>query len=107
MGMGFYDLVAKTTPDWTIRLLMPKPQLSLDKCNHCNLCVKNCPTNNISDEAYPKIGDACIRCYRCQTVCPKGAIFSRWEIGDIILKILYNPRFEHWFGDIQAGEKVY
>jgi flavodoxin/Pyruvate/2-oxoacid:ferredoxin oxidoreductase delta subunit len=104
---GFYDMVAKSSSDSVIRFLMPVPQLSPEKCDHCNLCIKKCPMHNIVDEGYPRIGKECIRCYICQTGCPNGAFGSKWHFGDIILKMLYNPRFEYWFGDLQRGEKIY
>ncbi|MBR1747295.1 MAG: EFR1 family ferrodoxin [Clostridia bacterium] len=46
-----------------------------DKCVGCNLCVKNCPRDNIKvvDGKYT-FGGNCIGCVRCSFSCPKDAI---------------------------------
>ncbi len=49
------------------------------ECSLCNTCEESCPTNAMdskSGEANPK---ACIRCFRCFTVCPEKTL----SIGDL------------------------
>ncbi len=47
-----------------------------DKCVHCDLCIKMCPTGNITkDEDGKKVfGDKCILCVKCYNLCPKDAV---------------------------------
>lgn len=48
------------------------------KCNSCGLCMKACPTRNISEDANGRRvwGRNCILCFACETRCPKEAIAS-------------------------------
>jgi NADH-quinone oxidoreductase subunit F len=50
-------------------------ELHLDQtlCIQCNLCIKNCPVNAISEE-YVIDNEICTRCNSCIEVCPKDAI---------------------------------
>ena len=56
------------------------------KCLHCNLCVKTCPTKNITvkDSGKIKFGGNCIMCMRCSFNCPVNAIdlglFQGWKV---------------------------
>jgi ferredoxin len=106
-GWGFYDIVTMTTPDPIVRLLMPEPKVDADKCDRCGWCAVHCPVDNITLDPHPALGGACIRCYRCLTGCPKGAYHANWALGDLVLKALYSPAFERWFGDLQSTEEVY
>lgn len=56
-----------------------------DKCIQCQLCVKRCPTNNITIENGEfKFGKNCLMCMRCSFHCPKNAIkigyFEKWKV---------------------------
>lgn len=57
-----------------------------DKCVHCNLCVKTCPTENITVDESGKIkfGKNCTMCMRCSFNCPVNAInlglFEGWKV---------------------------
>ena len=106
-GWGFYDIVAKTTPDVVARLLMPEPKVNAEKCDQCQWCVKHCPVDNIALQPHPVLGGECIRCYRCLTGCPREAFSASWALGELILKALYSPTLERWFGDLEPTEKVY
>ena len=45
------------------------------KCVHCQKCVKNCPTKNITyADGKFRFGKHCIGCVRCSFRCPTGAI---------------------------------
>lgn len=56
-----------------------KPFYSTDACTSCALCVKNCPTRNITlVNGRPKWGGNCTQCLGCMHKCPARAI----EYGD-------------------------
>lgn len=46
-----------------------------NKCNNCNLCMKQCPTQNIYRDSDGKIKfhHQCLMCMRCSFYCPKDA----------------------------------
>lgn len=47
-------------------------------CNQCELCVRNCPVNNINTtDRTVSFGDNCMGCMRCIYRCPKEAITSK------------------------------
>jgi len=48
-----------------------KPDIDLSKCTGCELCVKNCPMNNL-EKMNGKIVSRkkCTMCYRCVSHCP-------------------------------------
>ena len=106
-GRGFYDLVAKLSTDGFLRLLLPAPKLDSTQCNQCGSCVQECPMNNIVLEPYPVLDNQCIRCYRCLTGCPQEAFAADWRFGNLATWTLYNTAFEHWFGDLKPGERIY
>ena len=52
-----------------------KKKVSSEKCIHCGLCEKLCPSKNISNiEGNMVFGKNCVNCYGCINWCPKGAI---------------------------------
>jgi len=106
-GNGFYDFVAKVNTDDGIRRLVAGPVVEPDKCNECRWCQYICPVNNISMEPYPVIGDACLRCFRCYTGCPKKAFSLDMRVGNLLTHMFYNTLFERYLGDVKPGEKFY
>lgn len=54
------------------------PTINMDKCNGCDICVDECPTNVFEMEADHKAHviepAACIDCMLCETDCPTNAI---------------------------------
>lgn len=45
------------------------------KCSHCMLCVKKCPTANITyEDGRFRFGGRCAMCMRCVMYCPKDAV---------------------------------
>lgn len=63
-----------------------------DDCNQCNLCIQNCPTENISYEKETgkiKFGNKCTFCMRCVYLCPKRCIKNKY-MNFLILKDGYN-----------------
>ena len=61
-----------------------------DICNHCNLCLDNCPTRNIySERGEIKFGNKCTFCLRCVYLCPVKSIKNKY-MNFLILKEGYN-----------------
>ena len=61
---------------------MKKKFHATEECTFCELCVKNCPVQNISIfEKNIVFGDQCVMCLRCIHQCPAEAI----QIGKITL----------------------
>ena len=56
-----------------------------DKCVHCQKCINECPTHNMTvvDGKF-KFGKKCLMCMRCAHLCPKNAIkigwFNKWKV---------------------------
>ncbi|MBO4901541.1 MAG: EFR1 family ferrodoxin [Lachnospiraceae bacterium] len=46
-----------------------------DACTGCGLCVKNCPTGNLTvKDGKAVAASSCTMCYRCISSCPKQAV---------------------------------
>ena len=68
-----------TTNQWLSKNLLSKTlKVNRNKCKPCGICIKECPTNNISEDAdgYPVWGSNCLVCLYCELKCPKEAIHS-------------------------------
>ena len=47
-------------------------------CNHCGLCIQNCPQKNIHmNNNTPKFGFRCVWCLKCIYACPYNALSPR------------------------------
>lgn len=106
LGWGFYDFLGSAISDPFLRLFMPEPKLDECKCDQCGVCILECPTQNISLETFPALGDECIRCYHCYNRCPSDAYTTNWLFGNFILWLLYNQHFVRWFGRLKTGEQM-
>jgi len=61
---------------------MKKKFYATEDCTFCELCVKNCPVQNISIiDKEIVFGDQCVMCLRCIHQCPVEAI----QIGKLTL----------------------
>lgn len=38
---------------------------------------------------------------------PQKAFYADWRLGNLATLTLYNTTFEHWFGDLKPGERIY
>jgi len=85
--LDFWLPVSMFTLDLAKRTMLPKKKINKSKCNQCERCAKNCPTDNITMNPYPTLGNDCIYCYFCEKVCTKKAIECRWSPAFRILKI--------------------
>jgi ferredoxin len=71
------------------------------KCNHCGICVKVCPAQNISmQQGKPVWNHHCEQCFACLQWCPQESIqygkktvnYSRYHHPDIQLKDVLKTR---------------
>ncbi len=104
---GFYAMVARVSTDSFLRFVLPEPRLIAARCTQCRWCALECPVHNITMQPYPRLGIGCIRCYRCLSGCPQEAFTADWRLGNLAILLFYNTAFEHWFGDVRRGERVY
>jgi len=79
-----------------------------EKCNHCGLCLENCPFRawEMDENEVPrmKVEYDCFSCYNCMVACPTGAIsivqpyyvedggFYETQGGPLAAKMPYEPR---------------
>ncbi len=105
--LGFYQLVGLIAKPFLLRIILPKPKLTQNLCNQCQICARECPVQSITLAPYPVIDSRCIRCYNCQNICPKKALDESWWYGNLVIMSLYNTIFARLFGDIKRGESIY
>lgn len=72
-----------------------------EKCNHCGLCVSQCPVNAIEKDC-KTINDNCIGCFRCLKNCPMHAKNmdndeKYQEFAKAFSEKLSNPRENEYF----------
>jgi len=72
-----------------------------ERCNHCGICQKVCPTSNIVlDQGRPVWMHGCQQCFACLQWCPKEAIqygrktarYARYHHPEISLKDILQSR---------------
>jgi len=74
-----YQLERFLTGRFFIRHLYSKLfRVDGNKCSHCTLCMKGCPTRNIREDHKGRRvwGRECILCFACEMNCPREAISS-------------------------------
>jgi len=90
------------------RFFLGKTLYASHKCNHCNVCVNECPVKAIKVvNNHPFWTTKCESCMRCMNICPERAIevahamlialFYSWIAGSAILLGLLPAFFQHWF----------
>ncbi len=69
-------------------------RLDRKKCVNCGLCMKACPTRNISEDGKGNHvwGRNCILCFACEMKCPKEAINSPVTWFTFLPFMVYNTR---------------
>jgi ferredoxin len=89
------------------RFFLAKTLYASHKCNHCNLCVKECPVQAVKIvNQRPFWTYKCESCMKCMNICPARAIeaahglvalvFYIWIAGTPILLGLLPMFFHHW-----------
>jgi ferredoxin len=69
--------IAGTISPQTMGRFSPDIRRDAGQCSDCGECIEICPTANIEMiESTPHVGDDCIKCYNCSTVCPSGVYTS-------------------------------
>jgi Pyruvate/2-oxoacid:ferredoxin oxidoreductase delta subunit/flavodoxin len=89
------------------RFFLSKTLYASHKCNHCNLCVNECPVKAIKTvNGRPFWTYKCESCMKCMNICPVRAIEAAhglvaliifvWIAGTPILMGLLPAIFHHW-----------
>jgi ferredoxin/flavodoxin len=62
--------------EFIVNFYKKKFSIAGDRCFDCGLCLRICPTGNISKNKNGEIvfGSKCIMCVKCYNLCPKDAI---------------------------------
>lgn len=82
------DMVYNIVYPYYAHYLTKKINIDNDKCIHCKLCEKNCPTQSIKITTEARFDKNCTLCQRCLSKCPKSAF--TYKKNDIVQ---YNPNF--------------
>lgn len=80
---------------WLVkRVYSPLFRVNRKKCTACGLCMKQCPTGNITEDkgGYPTWGRDCLLCLNCEMRCPKDAITSPVSWLLVRPAMMYNVR---------------
>ncbi|HEX2695951.1 MAG TPA: DUF362 domain-containing protein [Acidobacteriota bacterium] len=58
-----------------------RPAFRPGKCEGCELCLERCPGHALSRRGtrIRRDREACLLCFGCVTVCPRGAAATRWD----------------------------
>jgi flavodoxin/Pyruvate/2-oxoacid:ferredoxin oxidoreductase delta subunit len=78
---------------WLVRHVYSRLfRVNRDECTACGLCMKQCPTENITEdkEGCPVWDRGCLGCLNCEMKCPKDAITSPVSWLLFRLPMMYN-----------------
>jgi formate hydrogenlyase subunit 6/NADH:ubiquinone oxidoreductase subunit I len=86
--MQINETVGKIEPmdEWIL------PEINLERCTRCGLCVRYCPTSAVEMvETRPVIvrPQDCVYCGECEEICPADAIALSYQVEPI------SPRNDH------------
>jgi len=79
-GSTHVNFVSGRIPKFVVNFLLdeirPYPEVKVNKCIGCGICVKNCPPKVIDLVNKKAVinTDNCIRCFCCHELCPEKAI---------------------------------
>lgn len=70
---GKLPVMAKILPKHSARLFTRTPDVDMESCNGCCICVKLCPVSAIDEETLEVDENRCLRCFSCAKRCPQGS----------------------------------
>lgn len=73
----------------TTRLYAKPPQLNLNRCNRCGLCVKRCPMGAIDKNTLQVNAKTCIHCSACVKCCSVQARTMRFRLNFPASRLLH------------------
>jgi ferredoxin/flavodoxin len=76
-----------------------------NRCLHCNLCIKMCPTNSIdSTNGVFEFKNTCTACFRCYNTCPSSAILHMGIYADPKKYIRFKGPEKEWYKQMLKNE---
>jgi len=98
----FFSLENKTEKN----VLKKIPEVNLDKCNLCGLCVENCRFSaiHVSKSKSMIFDTLCHGCGLCEKICPEKAITEKDKIIGIINSYRIRDDFDFTEGVLNIGE---
>ena len=64
------SIIAKIVPNNNERIITKLPNMDINTCQKCGICVKACPMEAIQPGDFTIDGKICIRCFACVRKCP-------------------------------------
>ncbi|KXL51783.1 NAD(P)H-quinone oxidoreductase subunit I, chloroplastic [Anaerotignum neopropionicum] len=88
LPQGKTPLMAKIVPANSAKFFAKTPIADKNKCSHCGICVRLCPTGAIDKDTLSINSTHCLRCFSCVKGCPKKAREITYRPKLVVSKVL-------------------
>ncbi len=87
---GKRPLMAKILPLNSSRMFAHIPEVNLDFCTHCGICIVKCPFGAIDADTLAIDKEKCLRCFACVKVCKPQARKIKYKKKPLVVRFLTN-----------------